>query len=199
MFLELEQQFPSFVGLRFAAALHNLGGKRAVNGAVRRFPESPEQIFHVDAFLTREQPATVTLPERAGAFERVRSDTFGELDLRALLAVYQVPRLDHVAEGWSGGRTALYREGSGTEAVVLRLDWDTELDAGQWREAVTTFVNEAFDADEPGFPPPTVCGADLCWNVAKRPIAFVRRGSRTVLVFGPSVPAAAAIAVSTST
>lgn len=198
-FLELEQKFPAAVGLRFAATLHNLGGNRAVNSALRRFPESTEQVFHVDAFLTRERPATVAFPDRAGGFERVRSDTFGELDLRALLAIYQVPRLDHVAEGWSGGRTALYRDASGAEAVVLGLYWDSELDAAQWREAVTTFVNEAFDPDEPGFPPPTLCGADLCWNVGGRAIAFSRHGSRTVLVFGPSVPAAAAIAASTST
>ena len=69
-----------------------------------------------------------------------RTDTFGELDVRALLAAFQVPRLDHVGEGWGGGRTALYEAADGRSTSVVALSWDSVLDAAQWEEAVTTLV-----------------------------------------------------------
>ncbi len=194
VFLGLEHQFPYTTGLRFVASLHNLGGNPAVFGALRRFPETTEQIFHIDAFLAREQALTVVLPPVAAGFALSRSDSFGELDVRALLAVFRVPRLDHAGDGWGGGRTALYLDGTGRRAPVVALDWDTPLDAEQWDEAVLTYVNEAFDADTPGFPALTPCAAEACWSVAGRSIAFARSGVRTALAFGPDLPSAAALA-----
>jgi hypothetical protein len=196
LFLDLEQQFPYTTGLRFVANLHNLGGNKAIFSALRQFPTTTEQIFHIDAFLAREPAQQVTLPPSAGGLSLQRSDTFGELDVRALLAVYQVPRLDHVGEGWGGGRTAIYADTSGHKAVVVDLGWDTDLDAAQWSEAVTTYVNEAFDPDVPGFPVTTPCAVESCWNVGGRHIAFARRGEQTALVFGDSVATASAVATS---
>ena len=193
LFLGLEAEFAYGTGLRFAATLKNLGGTSAVNGSVRSFPTTSEQIFHVDAFLSREGATAVTLPQTAGAMGLVRSDSFGELDVRALLAVYQVPRLDHAGEGWGGGRTALYRDPAGGDAVAVALDWETDLDALEWREAVFELVNEAWDADVPGQPAPVTCEADACWSLANG-IAFAASGSRTVLVFGPSATRAASLA-----
>jgi hypothetical protein len=105
-----------------------------------------------------------------------------------------VPRLARVAEGWAGGRTAVYRDGSGRESVVLALDWDDGPDAAQWAEAVTTYVNQAFGSDRPGVAATTACAAAVCWDVGARAVAFGRRGAQTALVFGPDVAAAAAAA-----
>jgi hypothetical protein len=193
-FLRLEQQFPDTVGLRFVTTLHNLGGNRAVFSALRQFPATTEQVFHMDAFLTREPALPVQLPTAAAGFALQGSDTFGELDVRALLAVFQVPRLDVAGEGWGGGRSAVYADAAGDQAVALVLQWDTELDAQEWQEAFATYVNEAFDADTPGFPATTACAVDTCWSVGGRRIAFARNGSRTAVVLGPSVDAAAALA-----
>lgn len=193
LFLGLEAEFAYSTGLRFAATLKNLGGNAAVNSSVRRFPTTSEQIFHVDAFLAREGATTVAVPQTAGAMALVRSDSFGELDVRALLAIYQVPRLDHAGEGWGGGRTALYQDAVGGESVAVALDWDTERDALEWREAVFALVNEAWDADAPGQPATVVCEADACWSLADG-IAFVQSGSRTALVVGPSAAQAASLA-----
>ncbi len=168
LFLGLEAEFAYSTGLRFAATLKNLGGNAAVNSSVRRFPTTSEQIFHVDAFLAREGATTVAVPQTAGAMALVRSDSFGELDVRALLAIYQVPRLDHAGEGWGGGRTALYQDAVGGESVAVALDWDTERDALEWREAVFALVNEAWDADAPGQPATVVCEADACWSTCRR-------------------------------
>ncbi len=63
-FVALESSFTSSVGLRFAATLQNLGGRRAVATALARRPESTEQIFHIDKFLERERPAADAAPVR---------------------------------------------------------------------------------------------------------------------------------------
>lgn len=192
-FLELETGFPTTVGARFAVNLRNLGGNKAVFGALRRFPVTTEQIFHVDKFLEREPAAPIVLPIDAAGLTLGGDDSFGELDVRALLAVFHVPRLDHVGEGWGGGRSAIYRRGP-SEAVVLALDWDSEHDARQWAEAVHVYVNEAFDADEPGLPEPTPCRATACWNLDGHAVAFERVGARTTLVLGADVDTSAQLA-----
>jgi hypothetical protein len=194
LFLQLEQQFPYTTGLRFVSTLHNLGGNQAVFTALRQFPTTTEQIFHIDAFLAREPARTVALPTNAGDFTLQRSDTFGELDVRALLAIFQVPRLDHVGDGWGGGRTAVYTDTGGHKAVAVVLNWDTDADAAQWSEAMSTYVNEAFDPDVPGFPQTTPCSVETCWTVAGRQIAFAHKADRTALVIGDSLAAASAVA-----
>jgi len=192
-FLALEGGFPSTVGERFAVRLRNLGGNKAVFGALRRFPETTEQIFHVDKFLERERALPIALPVEAAGLTLAGDNTFGELDVRALLATFDVPRLDHVGAGWGGGRTAIYRSGS-REAAVVALDWDEELDALEWHEAVHAYVNEAFDAETPGWPATTACAAAACWSLDGHTIAFERSGERTALVLGPDVPTAARLA-----
>lgn len=187
LFLELIREFPATTGLRFAASLQNIGGRPAVHAALRRMPETTEQIFHLDAYLAHERALPLELPTTVGAFQLVHDDTFGELDVRALLAVFQVPRLDRAGSGWGAGLSALYRAGGGPQAVVLRLDWDTERDAQEWAEAVTVFVNEAYHADEPGFPPTVECAADACWSIGRRSIAFSRNRNRSALVVAGTV------------
>lgn len=192
-FLELERGFAYQVGLRFAADLRNLGGRNALLGSLRRFPATSEQVFHIDKHLEREPGARIILPIDAAGMTLAGDSSFGELDVRALMAVYDVPRLDQVGSGWGGGRTALYRSAS-DEAVVVALDWDTERDAQEWAEAVTTYVNEAFDADNPGLPRTTACAATTCWDVSGHAVAFEAHGARTALVFAPSVATAAGLA-----
>ncbi|MDQ3065816.1 MAG: hypothetical protein M3R12_01515, partial [Actinomycetota bacterium] len=92
-FLELERGFVYDVGLRFAADLRNLGGRTAILGALKRFPASSEQVFHLDKYLEREPAAAIVLPVDAAGMTLAGAGTFGELDVRALLAVFGVPRL----------------------------------------------------------------------------------------------------------
>jgi len=192
-FLALQAGFPSTVGQRFAVTLRNLGGNHAVFSSLRRFPETTEQIFHVDKFLERERALPIALPVEAAGVTLVGDGTFGELDVRALLATFDVPRLGNAGSGWGGGRSAIYRAGA-REAVVLALDWDEELDAEEWEEAVRAYVNEAFDAGSPGLPATTPCAASACWDLAGHTVAFERSGIRTALVLGPDVPTGARLA-----
>ena len=195
-FLALERGFASTIGQRFAVTLRNLGGNLAVFGALRRFPETTEQVFHVDKFLEREQAVPIALPAEAAGLTRTDADTFGELDVRAFLATFSVPRLDRAGSGWGGGRSALYRDG-GREAAVVALDWDEELDALEWADAVRTYVDAAFDRGTPGPPATTPCAASACWDLPGHAVAFERAGRRTALVLGPHLATAAALARAT--
>jgi hypothetical protein len=193
LFVELEASFAATTAVRMMSTLHNLGGRRAVKDALRRFPATTEQVFHIDKFLAGEPPRPIVLPGNAAGFQLARHDTWGELDIRALLAVFQVPRLDHVGEGWGGGLSAIYNSPGG-RATVLRLDWDSERDAAEWADAVATYVNEAFHADEPGPPQTATCAAAVCWTPGGAAVGFDRRGARTSLVIAATAPAAGALA-----
>ncbi|MGH3071579.1 MAG: hypothetical protein ACRDNB_04815 [Gaiellaceae bacterium] len=192
-FLELERGFASAVGTRFAADLRNLGGNRALLGALARLPATSEQVFHLDKYLERERAAPIVLPTQAAGLALASDETFGELDVRALLAVFGVPRLDRVGSGWGGGRSAVYGDGD-AQAVLVALGWDTELDAGEWAEAAALYVDEAFDAAAPGLPAPVACDADVCWDLGGTRIAFAREGVRTGLALAATVDAAAELA-----
>ncbi len=196
-FLALEAGFPTTTGVGFISTLQNLGGKRAIFTALSRFPTTSEQILHIDAFLGREPAIPISLPTAIGKFGRAREDTFGELDVRSLLAAFGVPGRDRVGTGWGGGRTGVYRDPPARQAVVLALDWDEVVDADQWTEAVAAYVNDAFAVDRPGVPETTPCSATACWSVGGREIAFHRDGVRTAVVFGPTVADAATIAQET--
>lgn len=180
-FLALEHGFDSTVGLRLAADLHNLGGTPAVRSALRRFPASTEQVFHLDKFLQRERPVPIVLPRELEGLRLGSTGTFGELDLRALLAVFGVPRLNAAASGWGGGRSAVYRDAT-TEAVLVTLDWDSEVDATQWETAVEAYVGAAF-----GTGIRTECAASACWIFSGRTVAFDHLDVHTALVVSDDV------------
>ena len=160
-FAALESSFTSSVGLRFAATLQNLGGRRAMGTALLRRPESTEQLFHIDKFLERERPVAIALPAEAAGLRRASVGSFGELDVRTLLAVVGAPRVDATGSGWAGGRTAIYRNGS-SEAVGLVLAWDSVRDAEQWAASVPLYLTRAFGASSV---PASTCTATSCWQI----------------------------------
>lgn len=187
-FLVLERGFASTVGLRLAADLRNLGGTLAVRSALRRFPATTEQVFHIDKFLAHEHAAAIVLPVDVAGMRLGHTGTFGELDVRALLAVFGVPRLDAAAAGWGGGRSAVYRDAT-TEAVLVALDWDSEADAVQWAAAATAYVKTAFGAALPA-----ECAASACWVLGSRTIAFDRVGVHTALAIAGDIRRAESLA-----
>jgi hypothetical protein len=176
-FLSLEAGFSATTGMRFVAQLLAVGGRHAMFTALRSFPTTTEQVFHVDAFLEHQPALTISLPTAIGTFGREREDTFGELDVRALLAAFKVPQRDRIATGWGGGKTALYRDPDGRRAVVLALDWDEAADADQWAAGVPVYLAHAF-------------------GVTANDVAFQRAGTRTILVFGPDSAVANELAAS---
>jgi hypothetical protein len=142
-------------GRALAAQLRYLGGRRAMTGALRTFPQTTEQLLHVDKFLEREHALPVRLPAQAGGAALVASETFGELDVRDLLQTFHVRGAATAAAGWGGGRLARYGD-----VAVLVLRWDTPDDATEWQAAVPQYVAAAF----PATPARTCPPLDACWG-----------------------------------
>jgi hypothetical protein len=168
-------------GRPLAAQLRYLGGQSALASALRTFPQTTEQLLHVDKFLERERALPVRLPAHADGTSLAASWTFGELDVRNLLQAFRVPGAVAAADGWGGGRVALY---GGVAAIVLR--WDTAADAAEWQAAVPRYVAAAFPAGAARTCPPL----DACWD----DVAAGVFGTTSVLAVGPgSADVAAAL------
>jgi hypothetical protein len=178
-FTQLEADVGLGPGRSLAAELRYVGGPSAVRSALRTFPQTTEQLLHIDKFLERERALPIHLPQRAGGADLIDSETFGELDVRDLLQAFGVHTAASAAAGWGGGRLALYRSGGSNVAVVV-LRWDTFDDALEWQAAVPRYVAAAFPNATPHDCPPL----DRCWTGSGDVAAGVL-GTTSVLASGP--------------
>jgi hypothetical protein len=176
-------------GRALAAQLRYLGGRKALTTALRTFPQTTEQLLHVDKFLMRERALAVSLPKSANGAPLVASESFGELDVRSLLHAFAVPGALAAAEGWGGGRVALY----GDVAVIV-LRWDTPEDALEWQAAVPKYVAAAFAGASAYKCPPF----DSCWTSGSSELASGVFGTTAVLASGPGAAAVATPLVASS-
>jgi hypothetical protein len=184
-FFQLEREAGLGPGRALAGELRYLGGRDAVFSALRTFPQTTEQLLHVDKFLEREAPLAVRLPARIGAVALSTSETFGELDVRNLLRAFRVPYAA-AAAGWGGGRLALYRAPAGDAVVAVVLRWDSPEDAVEWGDATARYVAAAFPDAVAGACPPV----DRCWSGASE-LATGVLGEAAVFVSGPGAAAIA--------
>ena len=178
-FLELESGLGA--GKALAKELRYLGGSRALASALRLFPQTTEQLLHIDKFLERERALPVRLPTRIGDWKLSASETFGELDVRSLLSAFGVPDAVAAAEGWGGGRVGLYVSPTGQATAAFALRWDTVDDAAEWRDAVTRYVGAAFPGATARDCPPL----DRCWS-STWDVASGVLGSTSVFASGPA-------------
>jgi len=134
-------------------------------------------MLHVDKFLDREGALAVMLAARVDdralhtSETLSASETFGELDVRALLRAFGLPGAERAAAGWAGGRLALYVGADGASTVALVLRWDTPDQAQAWRILAPRYVAAAF----PGFEERVCPAVDHCWVSAAREIASTAR------------------------
>ncbi len=189
-FLQLESGVGA--GKALAKELRYLGGSRALASALRSFPQTTEQLLHIDKFLEREPAVAVGLRARIGDWKLRAFETFGELDVRSLLRTFGVPNSVEAAEGWGGGRMALYVSPTGETTAVLALRWDTIDDAAEWRDAVPRYVEAAFPGATPRDCPPL----DHCWSSAST-VASGVLGTTSVFASGPGADTLAAAALYT--
>jgi hypothetical protein len=186
-FLELEYSAGLGPGRALAAQLRYLGGQAALRSALRRFPETTEQLLHVDKFLEREPALAVRLPSRIGELRLSTAETFGELDLRNLLDALRIPNAPAVATGWGGGRIGLYLSDRGEAVAALVFRWDTHEDAVEWRTAVPAYVAAAFPGAVSRDCPPL----DRCWS-STHDLAAGVLGESSVFTSGPGADTVAA-------
>jgi hypothetical protein len=187
--LERFLQFESSLGAGKALAteLRYLGGSPALASALQLFPQTTEQLLHIDKFLERERALPVRLPARIGDWKLSASETFGELDVRSLLRAFSVPNAVPTAQGWGGGRVGLYVSPTGQTTAVLVLRWDTIDDAAEWRDAVPRYLEAAFPGATPRNCPPL----DLCWSSGST-VASGVLGTASVFASGPGADIVAA-------
>jgi hypothetical protein len=184
-FLQLESGLGP--GKALAKELRYLGGSRALASALRSFPQTTEQLLHIDKFLERERARAVRLPTRIGDWKLSASETFGELDVRSLLRAFGIPNAVATADGWGGGRLGLYISPAGETTAALSLEWDTLEDAAQWRDAVPRFVHVAFPGAARHDCPPL----DHCWSAASA-VASEVLGATSVIASGAGAETVAA-------
>ena len=185
-YTQLEASVGTGPGRTLAAQLRSIGGNAAVASALRTFPQTTEQLLHIDKFLERDPALPIRLPKLAGPATLESAETFGELDVRDLLQAFAVPSAVTAADGWGGGRLALYAAGSDRVAAIV-LRWDTPEDAIEWQTAAAQYVAAAFPGATSGICPPL----DRCWRGTGDVAAGVF-GTTSVLASGPSVAAVAA-------
>jgi len=137
-FIREMQLFPYRDGLQFTITLYQTGQWEAVNKAYANPPRSTEQILHPERYRQGDAPAVISLPDLAttlgSGWAQVKSDVLGELGLRLTLAEYIGPTAAALAaEGWSGDRYALLRQGAaGPHLLVMQTHWDSPQDANQF-------------------------------------------------------------------
>jgi hypothetical protein len=185
-FLDVEQTAGLGPGRTFVRQLRSVGGVFAVATALNRFPPTTAQLLHVDAFLDGTRALSISLPARVDdrALQTSEtlstSETFGELDLRALLHAFSLPRTDSVADGWAGGRIALYTGADDAATVAFAVRWRSSSDADEFRAAEPSLVAAAFPAAQERSCP----AVEHCWVSGERELALASSGDLTVLASG---------------
>jgi len=184
-----ELLFPYDAGWVFAQLLYQDGGFDAVNHAFLRPPTSTEQILHPEKYTAGEQPISVTIPplERSvgGTWKTLRTDVFGELDLRLLLEPsLGWPAAEAAAAGWGGDSYTILEDEDGRRIVGIVTVWDTEADAAQmynaWVDSIPLTFKEG-QARTLRMPSMTR------WATAEYQIQAITTGNVVRLVYAPDV------------
>jgi hypothetical protein len=137
------QEYPYTAGQVFVDHLADEGGMAAVNGALRRFPRTTEEVLHPERFR-KDEPTDVDVPDFAPTFGEGWRDldvmVVGELWLRLLLDTELAgTQAERAADGWDGGIYRAWTDGDEV-AVVLSTAWDSSLEAAQFRDALGRFL-----------------------------------------------------------
>ncbi len=145
--------FPYLEGSRFVLYLWAKGGWEEVNGAYENPPRTTEQILHPEKYLAGEEADDLKLPDLSGdlgeGWQQIDDSTFGEFDVyNYLMTALEMDELaGQAAEGWGGGRIAVYanEEEEGRVLIHLVVTWDTADEAvdfmGIYSPAVGSFIN----------------------------------------------------------
>lgn len=135
-----ELEFPYLAGAEFVAQLWQQGGFAAVDEVWADPPASTEQVLHMRAYVEDELPLPV--PEidpdiRALGVDIAQDTTFGEAMIGIWLAYHGVDQADAdtAAAGWGGDRITGLVTPDGQSAVILRIVWDSAVDADQFEAA----------------------------------------------------------------
>ena len=149
--------WPYSAGQAFVADLSERGGIAEVNGALRRFPVTTEQILHPERFPD-DAPTRVDVrdlgPELGSAWGDLDVMQVGEAPLSAMLSL----RLDQssaeaAAAGWDGGIYRAFTDGRDS-VVVFDTAWDSTAEADAFAQAIREWFEAEGSAGVVGRPSP---------------------------------------------
>ncbi|MFB6112046.1 MAG: hypothetical protein ABEJ35_05860 [Halobacteriaceae archaeon] len=165
---------PYAVGLEYFRTIGQSPSTRSA--AIRNPPNSSRYLLHPNA-----SPARTRLPPSSGtvgSFDRLRSDTVGELVIRRALRLngLSARRAREAARGWVEGRMTYYDGPKGT-VVRWTTRWTSEGDAVAFVDAYTTAFDRrnASRADGLLIVPATA-------TTPRTALRVVHRGSRVVIL-----------------
>lgn len=126
-------------GYRFVRTFSRDYGNDALNRIYAHIPVTTEQILHPEKYWAwRDLPVEISLPTNApGGWSVWVDDTLGEADLRTFFDLHLGDgRGSLPAEGWDGGRIALYRNADGKRLFVWATAWDSAHTARRFEQAL---------------------------------------------------------------
>jgi hypothetical protein len=126
------------------AARESAGGIAAVNGSLRRFPVSTEQVIHPASYPS-DVPRKVNVPDYGAALGSGWTDLdvmgVGEAWLSIMLGLrVGATSAQEAAAGWDGGTYRAWSNGD-RAAVVLRTAWDGPAEAAQFASALRSWID----------------------------------------------------------
>ena len=168
--------FPYVSGAGFAAELYRAGGFPLVDRAFARPPDTTEQVLHPERYVAGEQAIPVRAPMPPAGYGAVATGRMGELQTRALLVTcLGWERAAQAAEGWGGDAFTVVASPAGERAALWSTAWDTEVDAGEFEQALAAgaaCLPALGDEAAPGAP--------------AAPTRVIRQGTRVAVVRGLS-------------
>jgi hypothetical protein len=138
--------FPYLSGAEF---MRSFDTKRPGKVPFDAMPASSEQIMHERAYLDRDEPTTVTLPEPNGGKARYQND-LGEFETRLFLFQHlqDVAAATRGATGWDGDHYVLF-DAAGGDGLSWLTVWDSAIDAGEFFDLVDSAVLKRFPGARP--------------------------------------------------
>jgi hypothetical protein len=177
--------FPVEAGFAFIEAAYEADGVGGLDALWQSPPISSEQILHPERYRAGERPLPTELAPAdellEAGWQRVLDDSLGEFHLGQYLAQHlDETTAQAAADGWGGGRYALYWHADDEALVLLlRLAWDSPADRQTFR---TTFADYA--AARTGAATTPLADDALCWS-AEVTLCLSGLGPDTLVVQAP--------------
>ena len=149
-----ERDFIYFTGWSFVDYIQYELGWEGVNRAyTENPPETSEQIYHPQKYLTREGAIEVNPPDLSALIEegwQVGYDnSVGEFYLRQHLGTQLLGSYpETLAEGWGGDRLQIFADAANEEMMwVWYQVWDSEKDAEEFSKGYAHFLSRRYQAE----------------------------------------------------
>jgi hypothetical protein len=160
--------FPYIEGSQFVLYLWAKGGWEEVNKAYEDPPRTTEQILHPEKYLEGEKADELKLPDLSDdlgdGWEQIDDRVFGEFDvynylMTAVEGTETSSEHRHAADGWGGGRIAVYADEKDEDRALVHLviTWDTVWEGCEFMSTyMTMFGSLPGEPEVFLFEPPTV-------------------------------------------